>query len=144
MIGRALSLVLLLPALLLAADSPTALDTRQHNCAAYLFTPEGYRSMTMGGDEAHQVTTDQTDVSNLKIFVFSGDAASRVTTIILSPAASFFEKEQRASGPASVRVIRDDGEITGEDWTYERAGDKVAIHRNVRVQFKEQLPGLLK
>jgi len=143
--GRALYLFcLLLPAALLrGADSP-ALQTRQHNFALYLFTPEGYRSMTLGGDEAQSVSKDQLNIVNLVIIAFSGDAASRVTSVLRSPAASFYNKEQRAGGPAAVDLIRDDCEITGEDWTFERAGEKITIRRHVRVQFKEQLTGFLK
>src|SRR5208283_809335 len=75
---RALSLLLLvLPsALLVAADTP-ALQTRQHNFALYLFTPEGYRYMTLGGDEAQSVSKNQLNVVNLVIIAFAGDASSR-------------------------------------------------------------------
>ena len=143
MAARALGWFLLAPALLLAADTPM-LETRQHNFALFLFTPEGYRSMTVGGDEAHPVSRDQMDVKGLKIVAFAGDAAAQVKTILLSPEASFFSAEQRASGPGAVRLIRDDYEVTGEDWTYQHEGEKVSIRRHVHVLFKQQLTGLLK
>jgi hypothetical protein len=143
--GRALYLLgsLLAPALPAGADTPM-LDTRQHNWALSLFTPEGFRSMTLSGDEAHPVNRDQIDVVNLEIIAFSEDPSARVKSIVLSPAASFFAQEQRASGPADVRIIQDAGEITGQDWTFERAGEKVTIRRNVRIVFKAQLTSLLK
>ena len=142
---RALGVLLLglAPAFATAVDAPE-LYTRAHNWTLEIATPEGPRSMTLRGEEAHPVTRNQIDVKGLLIFVYSGDAAMHVTSILSSPEATFFNEEQRAQGPSHVRLIRDDGDIQGDDWTYEREGEKVSIRRNVRVEFKEQLTGLLK
>jgi hypothetical protein len=109
-----------------------------------LFTKEGYHSMTLRGSEVRPAGADRIDIVDLNIAVFSGDPAARVRTILLSPAASYFANENRASGPQSVRVIRDDAEITGEDWTYEQAGEKISLRRNVRVVLRAALSGILK
>jgi hypothetical protein len=142
---RALGILLLglAPGFASAVDAPE-LYTRAHGWTLEIATPEGPRSMTLRGDEAQPVNRNQIDVKGLSIFVYSGDASSRVTTILTSPEASFFNQEQRAQGPSAVRLIRDDVDITGEDWTYERAQEKVTIRRHVRLEFKEQLTGLLK
>jgi hypothetical protein len=109
-----------------------------------LFTKDGYHSMTLRGSEVRPVGSDRIDIVDLNIAVFSGDAAARVRTILLSPAASYFANENRAIGPRSVRVIRQSAEITGEDWTYVQAGEKISMQRNVRVVLRATLPGLLK
>jgi len=120
------------------------------NWALPLFTNEGWRSMTLRGTEVHPVSSDRIDVVDINITVFSGDAAERVASILLSPSASFFPHANSASGAQSVRMIRfrPDGEIaaeiTGEDWTYAQAGEKVSIRRNAHVVFKEQLTSILK
>jgi hypothetical protein len=109
-----------------------------------LFTPEGFRSMTLRGAEVYMVNPDRIDIVNMNIAVFSGTAATRVDTILLSPAASFFPRENRASGGESVRLIRDDIDVTGEQWTYDYAQKKVSIQRSLRVVFRAQLNGILK
>jgi len=133
----------LAPVLAVAVEAPE-IYSRAYNWTSEISTPEGPRSMTLRGDEAHPVNRDQIDVKGLSIFVYSGDATMHVTTILISPEASFFKDEQRAQGPSHVRMIRDDGDIEGDDWTYEREGEKISIRHNVTVRFKEQLTGLIK
>jgi len=109
-----------------------------------LFTPEGYRSMTLRGTEVFSAGGDRIDIVDMNIAVFSGTADPRVQTILLSPAASFFTRENRASGEKSVRLIRDDFDVTGEGWTYDYTQKKVSIKRGLRVEFRAQLNGILK
>ena len=126
------------------ADSSTSGTAPAKNWFLPLFTKEGFHWTTLSGDEVHSVGSDRIDVVNLKIFRFSGDAAARPTTILLSPEASYFPKENRASGPTDMRLIREDVEITGEDWSYEQVGEKISLHRNVRVVFHEKIKSMLK
>ena len=110
-----------------------------------LFTPkEGYRTMTLRGSEVRPVGNARVDVTDLSITIFSRDAASSVETVLLSPAASFYPKEKRASGEKSVRMIRDDIEVTGEGWHYEDETKKVSLARHVRIVFRAQLNDILK
>lgn len=133
-----------------ATPAPTAPDNASagvpaKNWVLPLFTAkEGYRNMTLRGSEVRPVGNSRIDVSDLSITIFSGDAAAHVETMLLSPAATFFPKEQRAIGAKSVRLIRDDIEVTGEGWTYEHLGKKVSLARNVRVVFSAQLNDILK
>ncbi len=133
----------LLTASLLAA-APVRHLSPAKNWVLPLFTKEGYHSMTLRGAEVHPISSDRIDVIDLNISIFSGDEAAQVRTILLSPNATFYPRENRATGPDAVRLIRDDGEITGEDWTFEQAGEKVSIHRHAHVAFKEQLTDILK
>jgi hypothetical protein len=109
-----------------------------------LFTKDGFRSMSLRGDRVLPVSSDRIDVENIEITVFSGDAAARVTSVLLSSQASYFPKENIATGPGAVRVIRDNIEISGEDWTYEKEGEKISIHRNARVVFNMKLGDMLR
>jgi len=109
-----------------------------------LFTKEGYHSMTLRGAEVHPFSSDRIDVTDLNITVFSGDPAARVETVLLSSRASYFPHEKKASGRDYVRLIRDDCEITGQDWTYQEEGKKVSIRRHAHVVYYEQLHGLIK
>lgn len=129
--------------LLTAAD--TAVSTGPaRNWALPLFTPGGYRSMTLRGSEVLTAGPDRIDIVDMNIAVFSGNAATLVDTVLLSPAASFFPRENRASGDSAVRLIRDDIDVTGENWTYEYNQKKVSIKRGLRVAFRAQLGGILK
>src|SRR6185295_16961963 len=85
---------------------------------------EGFRSMTLRGTEVRPVGK-QIAVTDLSITVFSGNAASQIDSMLLSPSALFSPKENRASGDKSVRYIRDDVEVTGIGWTYDHKTRKV-------------------
>jgi len=89
-----------------------------------LFTKEGYRSMSLRGDRVVPMGSDRIDVDNIEIMVFSGDKKQAVTTILLSPKASYYSKSAEVKGSGEVRVIRDNGEISGENWDYKRMGRK--------------------
>ncbi len=104
---------------------------------------EGHRSMTLRGTEVRP-GTKTIAVTDLSITIFSGDAKAAVDSILLSPQAVFFPKENRAGGEQSVRFIRDDIEVTGLGWTYDHAAKKVSLQRDVRVTFRAQLNDILK
>lgn len=126
-----------------AAPAPVAVPAK--NWILPLFTAkDGFRTMTLRGSEVRPLGPARIDVTDLSITVFSGDAAAHVETILLSPAAIFLPKEKRATGEKSVRLIRDDVEVTGEGWTYDHPGKKISLARNVRVVFRAQLNDILK
>jgi hypothetical protein len=137
-------LFLFLVAPILHASDAALTTGPAKNWALPLFTPEGFRSMTLRGAEVYTVGSDRIDITNMNIAVFSGNAAARIDTILLSPAASFFPRENRASGDKSVRLIRDDLDVTGERWTYDYNQKKVSIRKSVRVVFRAQLNDILR
>lgn len=129
--------LLALSPLLFAADRASA---PAENFVVTLFTDlEGYHSMTLRGASARQTRTGSYAVTDLNVTVFSGDATERVETVILSEDANFMPKQNRVTGRKNVRVIRDELEVTGEDWSYDHAGKNVSIHKNVRVVYRAPL-----
>jgi hypothetical protein len=104
---------------------------------------EGFRSMTLRGTEVRP-TGKNIEVTDLSITIFSGDAATQVDSMLLSPSAVFTPKENRAGGEKSVRFIRDDIEVTGVGWNYDHTAKKVSLQQNVRVTFRAQLNDILK
>ena len=141
----AIGVLLLSPSALLPggeAAAPTPAPAQ--NWVLPIFTDkEGYRSMTLRGTEVRPRGKD-VEVTDLSITVFTGDASARVDSILLSPAAVFHTKENRASGDKAVRFIRDDFEVTGVGWTYDHAARKVSLQSNVRVTFRTPLNDILK
>jgi len=115
------------------------------NWSLPLFTKEGHRTMTLRGTEARTLSADRIDIIDLNITTFTGDATAKVDSILLCrELASFFPNEKLVRGDASVRLVRDDIEVTGENWTYNHAAKKVSLARNARVTFKTSLPDILK
>jgi hypothetical protein len=141
---RALPLLVFLGAVRTAAQMPESSGAPAKNWEMKLFTKEGPLSMILRGSEVTQRNANRYDFVNLNITTFSGKADRKVESVLLSPSASFFPKDNRAEGDESVRLIRDDMEITGTQWTYERTVNRVSIHKNNRVVFHAELPDLLR
>jgi len=109
------------------------------------FTPaEGYRSMLLRGSEAYMLTPALIQLDNMNLTVFSGDASNRIVSILLSPVARVSLDQHTAGGPGAVRLVRDDLELTGEQWTYDQVEKRISIARHVRVVFHSELKDLLK
>jgi len=126
------------------ARSEPAAGPPAKNWVLPLFTDkEGFHSMTLRGSEVRAIGSDRLDVADLNITVFSGDETAHVDTMLLSPQASFFQNDKRASGEKTVRVIRDDLEASGQRWTYDYAQKKVSLDGRVRIVFHAELKDLL-
>ena len=105
---------------------------------------EGHRSLTARGSEVRPLDKNSIAVTDLSITIFSGDAASRVETIFLSPLATLLPTENRALGDKSVRIVRNDLEATGRRWVYDHAQKHVTLDGNVRIVFNAEIKDLLK
>jgi hypothetical protein len=108
------------------------------------FTREGYYSMRLCGSEARMLTLHLIELDDMNLTVFSGDASNRVDSVLLSPMARVSLDDDTARGPGAIRLIRDDLELTGEQWTYDHAKKSISIADNVRVVFHSELSDLLK
>ena len=130
----------LCPAPPTAAAGDVALTAPAINWVLPLFTDQdGHRSMTLRGATVKPAGPDGIAVTDLNVTIFSGDASARVEIVLLSQDAIFFPKESRVAGAKSVRFIRDELEVTGEDWSYDHAGKIVSIRKNVRVTYRAPL-----
>lgn len=132
----------LLPAL--RAQDAAAVAPPAHNWTLPLFTREGFRQMTLTGDEVKPVSQDRVDISGMTVTVFSGKADAKVDSVLLSPAATFLINEKIARGDGAVRLVRDDVDVSGEGWEYIYDQKKVLISRHTHVVFHSPLPDLLK
>ncbi len=138
--GRAgLLLLPVLGPLLFAGDADPTTNPAVNWVLPIFTDADGFRSLTLRGSTVKPGEGGGIAVTDLNITVFSGDASARVETVLLSHAATFFPKESRATGTDGVRAIRDELEVTGQDWTYEHAGKKVSIRKNVRVVYQAPL-----
>jgi hypothetical protein len=60
------------------------------------------------------VDSDQVDITGMNVTVFSGGPDAKVDSVILSPAGVVLINEKVATATGTVRLIRDDVEVTGE------------------------------
>ena len=125
-----------------AQDAAVAPPAR--NWTLPLFTKEGFAQMTLRGDEVRPVSADRIDVSGMTVTVYSGDARAKVDSVLSSPEATFMINEKIAHGDRSVRLVRDDAEVTGEMWAYYYNEKKVIIARNAHVVFHAAMPDILR
>ncbi|HEX2100723.1 MAG TPA: hypothetical protein VHF69_08675 [Candidatus Synoicihabitans sp.] len=114
------------------------------NYSISFFSEQGFHSMLIRGGAANLQDPRNIVVSNLTLTRYSGDSSRRVETVILSPEAVLQPETQVVTGPAAVRLVRDELELTGEDWRYEHHGKKILIRRNARIVFQAELSDLLK
>jgi hypothetical protein len=127
-----------------AAAQDIAVAPPARNWTLPLFTKEGFSQMTLRGDEVRPVNSDRIDISGMTVTVYSGDARAKVDSVLSSPEATFLINEKVARGDRSVRLVRDDVEVTGEQWTYSYNEKKVLIARNARVVFHAAMPDILR
>lgn len=107
------------------------------------FSPEGFRQWLVRGSEARLLSAKEIDIHELTLTIFSGDAQDRIETMILSPEAKVHTESQTVSGPDTIRVIRDDLEASGADWTYDHREKRIVMKKNVRVTFRAELKNFL-
>lgn len=138
-------LCFLVVATLAPAQSTTriATDAPIVNFRLPTFTPEGFRQWLVRGTEARLVSTKEIDIRELTLTVFTADATDRIETMILSPSAKVLTDSQVVSGAGTIRVIRDDLDATGANWTYDHKEKRVSMRRNVRVTFRAELKNFL-
>jgi hypothetical protein len=122
----------------------TMLAPPARNWTLPMFTKEGYRQMTIRGDEVHPISADRVDISGMNVTVFSGKPDAKVDSVLLSPEATFLLNEKVARGAKSVRLVRDDVEVSGVGWTYLYNEKKVLISSHAHVVFHSALPDMLK
>jgi hypothetical protein len=144
MLPRLFLLLLVSAAAGFAATTQIAPDKPIVNFRLPDFTPEGNRAWLVRGSEARFVNAAQVDIKELNLTLFTGQADGKIETLILSPSAQVRVKDMLARGSESIRVINDNFEATGEDWSYLHKEKRVSIGRNVRVVLHTQLNDILK
>jgi hypothetical protein len=108
------------------------------------FDKDGKRATFLQAGEALFVTTTQIDVKNVNFTLFTKDGTGAFDTLLLAPTATFYTDKQIVSGKDSMRLLRVNIEVTGEQWSYNHAEKRVLIGKNVRVTFQDELKDIIK
>lgn len=108
------------------------------------FNEQGFRTMLVRGREAIVTSKTEARLRDMTLTVFSGDAAARVETVFVSPAATVRLDERVVFGEESVRVVNDRFELLGTDWRYEHDAKRILIRAGARVVFQTEVRDLLR
>ncbi|HEY9250635.1 MAG TPA: hypothetical protein VIO38_15955 [Rariglobus sp.] len=108
------------------------------------FDKEGKRATFLRAGEALFVTPTQVDVKDMQFSLFTKDGTGAFDTLLLAPSATLLIDKQILSGHESVRLIRIDLEVTGEQWSYNHLEKRVLIGNNARVTFQDELRDIIK
>lgn len=108
------------------------------------FDKAGKRATFMKADEALFVTPTQIDVKNMQFTLFTKDGTGSFDSVLLAPVATFLTDKQIVRGNDSVRLLRVNVEVTGEQWSYNHPEKRVLIGNNVKVTFQDELKDIIK
>ena len=108
------------------------------------FTAEGFRHTMIRAAEARLPDPARIDATELELTLFTGDAAEGIDAMLAAPVATIFPKREFASGPETVRLERIDLTVTGADWSYDHAAQKIIIRRDAHVTLRAAIGDILK
>jgi lipopolysaccharide export system protein LptA len=112
------------------------------------FNDAGNRIYLLTGKQAAFINNRQIDIRELSFTQYPGDGSSTVQAAITAPTASVFFDDNRQSpriaGSDSVHLVHENElDVTGEDWSYDHAQQKLNINKNARVICKAPLKNIL-
>lgn len=108
------------------------------------FDKDGKRTTFIRADEALIVSPTQIDAKNMHFTLFTKDGSGAFDTVVLAPSATLLTDKKFISGQESVRLLRSDVEVTGEQWSFDQPGQRVIINKNAKVIFQEELKSVIK
>lgn len=108
------------------------------------FSEEGYQRIRVQGDTAEVQDPTRVRLGGMKLTEYTGDAERTVESVLTAPIAIVEPETEIVSGPAAVKLVRNDLELSGEDWTYEKEANRVHIRRNAKLIFFAGFTDLLK
>lgn len=142
-----LGLLLLPPGLLCGqteAPSRMRASAPVQNYAVSFFSDDGFPFVRVQGSTADISDPSHVKLGEMVLTLFTGTADRKVDAVLMAPVAVLEAEAKQVTGPAAVRVIGDDLEVSGEDWSYEKQDRRIHIRRQARIVFNASLPDLLK
>ncbi|MBW8782602.1 MAG: hypothetical protein JF599_12065 [Verrucomicrobia bacterium] len=108
------------------------------------FDKDGHRTTFLSAAEAVIVSNTRIDAKDMNLTLFTSDNSGRIDSVLTSPSATVNTDRQTVGGHESVHFLRDDLEVTGEQWTYFHQEKRVLIENNARVTFRDELKDIIK
>lgn len=138
----ALASGLLLPLSLSAENVVRAAAPIEH-FSLPTFTKEGWRDLLFRANEAKVITPRHFEVQDLTLTVFAKNADNTIDSVLVSPKAIVLLDAGTVGGPSTVRLVRDDLEVSGADWQYTHADKKILIQRDAHIILRATFTDLL-
>jgi len=108
------------------------------------FTEEGFRQTMIRAAEASLPDPTRIEAKEMELTLFTGKADGEIDAMLAAPLATLFPQRQFASGPSTVRLERIDLTVTGSDWSYDHAAQKIIIRRDAHVIMRAVLGDIIK
>jgi len=105
------------------------------------YNDDGVRTSLLRGNEARYINSSQIDLVAMNYALFKEDGSNQTDTTLLAPSASVFHtgKRYKVQGKEGVRIVRDDLDLGGTQWTFdidEKKNRHIILETNVRVIFR--------
>ena len=127
-----------------AQDARVATSAPVKNYSVSFFSDAGYHRMRDKGGTADLQDRDQVRVEEMTLTLFSGEADRRVESVLIAPVAILNPENELVRGPEAVRLVRDDLELYGEDWSYDHRAREIHLRRGAHIIFNTSLADYLK
>ena len=114
------------------------------NYSIVFFSEEGYQRVRVQGETAEVQDPTKVRLGGMTLTEYTGDADRTIESVLTAPIAIVEPETEIVSGPDSVKLVRSDLELSGEDWTYEKEAKRVHIRRNAKLIFNAGFTDLLK
>lgn len=103
------------------------------------FGPDGYRQWDLEGREGRYVSEQEIEILGLRLRTWSGDQSLVQVLEITSPDARIFPSQNRAVGSGLIHIVGPGYTVFGVGWDWNGETNAIAVEREVRVTFLEDL-----
>jgi hypothetical protein len=108
------------------------------------FSEAGYHRMKVQGSSADLRNPKAVRLDAMTLTLFSGEADRAVESVLMAPIAIIEPETELVRGSEAVRLVRDDLELFGEDWSYDHLTGTIHLRRNAKIIFNASLADYLK
>ena len=104
-----------------------------------LFGESGYKAWEIAGHEGRYIDKDHILVTLMNIKIFSGEADMFLDAIIASPDAKIDLKDKNAQGESAIIMRSHNYRVSGQGWTWFAKENRIRVHKNAKVEFKQDI-----
>lgn len=109
-----------------------------------MFGEDGWKTWELRGESGVYVNENRIDVEQMQLRLYRGGEDLFVETIIQSPLATLFPRDDLARGAGELVIDSATYQISGRDWTWNGVENRVDVRKDARVIYNAELGGLLR
>ncbi len=103
------------------------------------FGSDGYRQWDLEGREGRYISEDEIAIVGLRLRTWSGDEELTQILEITSPNARIFPALNSAAGSGLIHIVGPGYTVFGVGWVWNGETNAIAVEREVRVTFHEEI-----